>query len=286
MIINFSDDLDLFKIAESGQCFRWIRVKDENPAAYRIIAGGRVLFLDFDGGTLDLSCDEGSYEAFWRDYLDFKTNYKGIRELIKREKDEYLFNAAESGKGIRILKQDPFETLISFIISQRKNIPAIRASIEKLCALAGKKIELSEGEREWLDRKEIGMEAAEGLYSFPGPKEIACLSQDELKSCGTGYRAPYLSAAAKQVSKGILDLSALERLNDEELLNELMKLYGVGVKVASCACLFGFHRLDFFPVDVWIGRVLSEHYENGFPFSDYAPYNGVMQQYLFFGARS
>ncbi len=280
------DDLDLLKIAESGQCFRWSAVNGyDNPAAIRIIAGSRVLFMEKTGGSeYDLSCSSEEFDGFWKDYLDLGTSYRKIRKLVSKEKDGYLFSASEAGKGIRILKQDPFESLISFIISQRKNIPAIRASIEKICRLAGDRISFSDSEKEWLSSR--GLTCTEECFGFPSPEALASIRDNELDSCGTGYRTPYILSASRDVVSGITDPEAMDEMDDLELFDSLMKIYGVGKKVASCVCLFGFHRLDFFPVDVWIERVLSRHYSSGFPFADYAPYNGVLQQYMFFYERT
>ena len=288
MLTIFNDDLDLEKIADSGQCFRWKRINGEgDPAAYRIISGGRVVFMRClsegeEGKRLELSCAEKEYEEYWKDYLDAATVYKDIRGLIDEGKDPYLYRAASLGEGMRILRQDPFETLISFIISQRKSIPAITSSVEKLSKAAGERIVLSSGEKKWLKERGYGEEE---YYAFPSPERIAALSEEELKSCGFGYRTPYIRQASLDVLSGKLDLEGLSEKGDEELFTELLSIYGVGKKVASCVCLFGFHRLDFFPVDVWMERVLKTHYKKGFSFKKYRPYNGVMQQYLFYDAR-
>ncbi|MCR4590464.1 MAG: DNA-3-methyladenine glycosylase 2 family protein [Lachnospiraceae bacterium] len=287
MRIDFRDDLNLELIAESGQCFRWVKVStDDNPVTYRIIAGGRVLFISMpEKNVLDLSCSENVFHSFWSAYLDSETNYGKIRKSVDRQ-DNFLMNAAEYGKGIRILCQDPWECLISFIISQRKSIPAIRSGIEKLCEASGKKISLNKEEKKWLKDHDISTSAGEGLYSFPSPRDIAGMTAEELNSCSVGYRAPYIRKAAESILSGEFDPESCAPLNDNDLQAELMKLYGVGKKVASCVALFGFHRLDFFPIDVWIERVLARYYENVFPFDRYAPYNGVMQQYMFFYGRS
>jgi N-glycosylase/DNA lyase len=108
----------------------------------------------------------------------------------------------------------------------------------------------------------------------------------ELSGCSLGYRDKYVHQAALDVASGAVDLKAYEELDDDGLMQELLKLFGVGVKVANCEILFGYHRLDAFPKDVWINRVLESHYQQGFPFDDYAPYNGIMQQYLFFYSRT
>ena len=281
---NFTDDLDLTMIADSGQCFRWEKINDD-PVTYRIIAGGRVLFISMpQEGILDLSCSENVFRTFWSAYLDSETDYAGIRNTIDPE-DSYLRQAAVFGRGIRILSQDPWECLISFIISQRKNIPAIRSSIEKLCRAAGKEIIPDPSEIKWLKDHDIDPSFGNELFAFPTAEEILILDKDRLDSCSVGYRAPYIIKAAEDILNGKTDLEEYCALSDDELLSRLMQLYGVGKKVASCVSLFGFHRLDFFPIDVWMERVLKEHYENVFPFDRYAPYNGVMQQYMFYYAR-
>ena len=175
MIIKIEDDFDLEKIAESGQCFRFNRCGD----GYSVVAGDKYLFVKKAGDSMyDFSCSKEEFEEFWKNYFDLATSYCGIRKLIDRKEDGYLYDAAEYGKGIRILRQDPWEMLISFIISQRKNIPAIKASIEKLCALAGKKIATDpEGN---------------DIYSFPTPKELSKATIEELAGCSLGYRDKYV----------------------------------------------------------------------------------------------
>lgn len=269
MQIEIKDDFDLGKIADSGQCFRFNKCGD----GYTVVTGDKYVFVKQVGDDLyDFSCNEEEFESFWKNYFDLETSYSGIRNLIDKKKDMYLYSASEFGKGIRILRQDPWEMLISFIISQRKNIPAIKASIEKLCAVSGKKIATD----------------PEGnvIYSFPAPKELSKVSMDQLTACSLGYRDKYVHQAAMDVFSGACDLESYKELSDEGLMEKLLALYGVGVKVANCEILFGYHRLDAFPKDVWINRVLELRYPQGFLFDKYAPYNGVMQQYLFFYSRS
>lgn len=269
MIIEIKDDFDLSKIADSGQCFRFNKCSD----GYSVVAGDKYVFVKKVGETeYDFSCDRKTYDLFWKDYFDLETSYSDIRKRIDKKTDEYLFCASEYGKGIRILRQDPWEMLISFIISQRKNIPAIKASIEKLCALAGKKIGTDPEGKE--------------IFSFPTPKELAAVSMEDLSACSLGYRDKYVHRAAMDVISGVCKLESYKELDDEKLREKLLELYGVGVKVANCEILFGYHRLDAFPKDVWINRVLELKYPDGFLFDRYAPYNGVMQQYLFFYSRN
>ena len=273
MVVTIEDDFDLGKIADSGQCFRFNKCGEGSQEHYSVAALDKhVLVKKLDENRYEFSCDQKEYDSFWKNYFDMDISYSDIRSRIDKTKDEYLYNASEYGKGIRILRQDPWEMLISFIISQRKNIPAIKASIEKLCARAGNVID--EGE-------EFGK-----IYSFPTPEKIAALSMEQLSSCSLGYRDKYVHQAALDVASGAVDLKAWEKLSDEELMENLLKLFGVGVKVANCEILFGYHRLDAFPIDVWIKKVLDAHYQKGFAFESYAPFNGVMQQYLFFYSRT
>ncbi len=269
MKLEIYDDFDLKKIADSGQCFRF----NECGSGFSLVAQDKYLFIKKTGDhEYEADCDSADFEGFWRNYFDLDTDYRAIRGRIDPKEDEYLYNASEFGKGIRILQQDPWEMLISFIISQRKNIPAIKASIEKICELAGDKIATDPEGKD--------------IYSFPTPSQLAKLSVSDLTSCSLGYRDKYVFQAAQDVASGAVKLEDWAGYGDDELMQALLGLYGVGVKVANCEILFGYHRLDAFPKDVWINRVLEQHYAKGFPFERYAPYNGVMQQYLFFYSRS
>lgn len=261
--LEIRDDFDLEKIADSGQCFRWTRCGD----GWRILSGTDCLHITALGkDRYALDCGEDAFETRWRDYFDLGEDYAAIRGSIDPAADPYLWAAAEDGKGIRILRQDPWETLVSFIISQNRNIPAIRRSVELLAAACG----------------DIRTDAA-GLpyYAFPAPEAVAALDEGALQRCALGYRGPYVRAAARAALEGSLDLERLRTADEAQALAELTKLYGVGIKVASCVSLFGLHHLDAFPRDVWINRILAREYPAGYPFAAYAPYNGVCQQYMF-----
>lgn len=294
MVIHVTDDLDLDRIAESGQCFRWQKTEENT---YRIIAGSYCLYISsLGGGGFELDCSGEEFECFWSDYFDLSENYREIRARIDPVSDPFLWQAAEHEKGIRILRQDPWEMLISFIISQNKNIPAIRRSIELLAETCGEKR---------TDRR------GEAYYAFPGPKAVASLSEEELKGCRLGYRCKYVHAAAEAVAGGKIDLEELagerDRLSGEDRLPgrdrmpgkkrlpgddqlpgvedraiaALTGLFGVGVKVANCVSLFGLHHVDAFPIDVWVKRILETEYPDGYPYERYSPYNGICQQYMF-----
>ena len=221
-----------------------------------------------------LSCTPEEYESIWRDYFDLNQDYRMIRSKIDAEEDAFLFQAAEHEKGIRILRQQPWEALVSFIISQNRNIPAIQKSIELLCAMAGTRKGDSTGD------------AFYDFYTFPTPEAVMELSDEALKECKLGYRGKYVRAAAESVLTGKLDLEQILLLESTESLQKLTGLFGVGEKVASCVLLYGLHQLDAFPIDVWVRRILENEYPKGYPFERYSPYNGVYQQYMFAYYRS
>ncbi len=256
--------LDIRRIADSGQTFRMSPdpelCEKTGGDVCRCIAGDKVCFA----GAGLVRCPKED-DAFWKDYFDIETSYESFIDAIDPE-DTYLTSAAEYGKGIRILRQDPWEMLITFIISQRRSIPSIKTCVEALCSRWGRKLE-------------------GGLYAFPSAEELASASMDELACCSLGYRTEYVYLAARGVSSGEIDLAAMQEMPDPQLLDALMALRGVGPKVANCVSLFGFYRIGAFPIDVWIDRVLREHYPQGFPMDRYKGFAGVMQQYMFFAAR-
>lgn len=264
MVVEITDDFDLARIAESGQCFRWEQTQD---GGYRVLSGARSLYIKKAGDqTFDLSCNEPEFDEVWRDYLDLTEDYATIRSRVDPEEDPFLCRAMEQEKGIRILRQDPWEMLVTFIISQNKNIPAIRRSVNMLCEACGPKLTDEQGK---------------DYYTFPDPESVVSLGEDQLKKCSLGYRCRYVHDAAEAVAGGDLDLDALRTASEERTVAALTKVLGVGVKVASCVSLFGLHHTDAFPQDVWVKRILENEYPQGYPFERYSPYNGVYQQYMF-----
>lgn len=263
-MIRHIDNFDLRQIADSGQCFR-MKMADEDHAV--IVAHGRVLEVrHIKDNAFEFDCMESDFNDIWSEYFDLDTDYGRFTGSIP-ESDRFLSAAASYGSGIRILKQDKFETLITFIISQRKNIPAIKASVEKLAFLCGDEI-------------------SKGIFAFPSSKAIAELSDEDLRRCSLGYRAEYVRRAAVSVYHGDISLDNLCKLSDDDLFKSLTDFYGVGAKVANCVMLFAYHRIDAFPVDVWISRVIGEKYGGSFPLENYSGFAGVIQQYMFYYGRS
>ena len=233
MIVQITDDFNPDIIADSGQCFRW---EKEEHETWRIIYREHILRISPAGkGYFNISCSEEEFRDVWREYFDFNENYAAIRKKVDEKEDPFLFRACVYGKGIRILRQDPWEVLISFIISQNRNIPAIRKSIALLCEAGGK---------QRIDQE--GMVC----HLFPSPEEILSWSDEALADCRLGYRGPYVKAAALEVYEGRLNLLELQNAALDQALKALIRVHGVGIKVASCAALFGLHHLDAFPVDV------------------------------------
>ena len=265
MILIKNEDFDIAKIAASGQCFR---LTETAPGLFRLAAAGRLLFIRAEADGAVLLCPEEE-APFWRHYFALDEDYAAFRAAIPPE-DHFLSEAACYGRGIRILRQEPWETLVTFIISQRKNIPAIRSCVEELC-------------RRWGDPLEDGPAP---LCTFPTPEKLASLPNEALCSCALGYRTDYVRQAARLVAEGSLDLSAIYRLDDDALREALCAVPGVGPKVASCVMLFGYHRLTGFPRDVWINRIIEEEYSGCFPLERYAGFEGVIQQYMFYYGRS
>lgn len=256
-------ELSPYKTFECGQCFRWNA--DEN-GGYVGVASGRAARVFTRGGMAVIECDEEDI-GFWREYLDMDTDYVKARESVML--GEYLAECAEYGRGIRILRQDKWEALCSFIISQCNNIPRIKSIVEKLCAMFGEAMETPWGVK----------------YSFPTASRVALLEEPELAPLRSGYRAAYIINAARAVASGDIDLEYAATLDGNEARKYLKSLNGVGDKVANCAVLFGLHRMDAFPVDVWIKRALKENLPAGFDPATLGDYAGLAQQYMFFHAR-
>ncbi len=264
VLVEYLGDFSPELIFECGQCFRWNR---EESGGYVGVAFGKAArVLKTDGGFL-ISGGVRDFEEVWAPYFDLERDYGGIRRRIAV--DDFSRRAAEFGTGIRILRQDKWEALCSFIISQCNNIPRIKGIVERLCESFGGEI------------------AFEGktLHAFPRAEELAGLSKGDLAGLRCGYRDEYILEAARACScKGYLDF--LSELETPELRKELKKLPGVGDKVANCVLLFGFNRLEAFPMDVWMRRAVSAHYGGKFcPEDVFGEFSGVAQQYIFHFAR-
>ena len=267
------------QICESGQCFRLDAVSEDT---YELLAGSRYLKIgirqkhpadETDGsgkadvyGETILYCTQEEYDNFWKEYFDLSVSYSDYIARIDAD-DDYLRSAAEFGRGIRILRQDTWEMIITFILSQQNNIPRIKGLIRTLSERYGR-------------RKEAPDKSV--YYTFPEAEALSKATEQELRDLKLGYRSKYICGTAQMVADGRIDLEALRSLDYAEARAELMRLPGIGGKVADCICLFALHQMDAFPVDTHIKKVMELHYPEGFPFERYRGCAGVMQQYIFY----
>jgi len=254
---------------ECGQCFRWERCED---GSYEGVAGSNAVRISAEGSKVEiLGCDEKQYNAFWRKYLDADRDYTSIKKDICI--NETMKSAVSFGGGIRILRQEFFEALISFIISQRSSIPRIKTCVRRLCEKYGDEIKL-EGKT---------------FYTFPSPERLASLTEADFAALGVGYRAGYIVDAVKKVLTGEVDEKRLEAADTQTARAELMKIKGVGDKVCDCVLLFSLGKYDLFPSDVWIKRVMEENFSQKDAKHTgerlFGENSGFAQQYLFYWRR-
>lgn len=263
-ILDF-DYIDLDKIYESGQVFRWVKVDDKEYEIPIYNKYGDVCYHVKQPDLCTIKCEKPkivSNDIYLKDYFDIKTNYEDIHNrLIENKAPQYLVYAAGFSRGIRILRQPIWETIVSFIISQNNNIPRIKKSIKMLCDSYG---------------------------SFPSSWDIITKPQ-LLNNCGLGYRNPYiLDAALKwiQVEKLLsMRTTKVKYLPYNESKKYFMEWNGIGPKVADCICLYGLHFLEAFPRDTWIKKIEDKHFNGRFPDELYPDCAGVLQQYMFYYER-
>jgi len=267
MIKREIHEFDLRKIAESGQCFRMNLL---SSGAYCITAFDRYLEItDMGNDTFAFSCSDTDFRNIWMDYFDLSSDYGTIESRIPAD-DLFLRRAVEYGRGMRILRQDPWEVTASFIISQRKSIPAIKSAVEGLCTRYGAQKE-QDGKK---------------YFCFPSAETLSKLICDDLHACALGYRDKYILSAAKSVAGGEVRFPDLRDAGEESAKAVLKSMYGVGVKVADCILLFGLHYINAFPVDTWIRRIIDAEYSGRFPADRYDGCLGIIQQYMFYYGRS
>ena len=254
-----------FSLADTldcGQAFRWEAVAE---GAYRGIAGGRCLYISQQGERLRfLNTTEEQFLGFWADYFDLYTDYGALIESFCG--DATMARACAYAEGMRLLRQEPWEALCSFILSQNNNIPRIKGIIERLCTQFGEQIH-------------------GGVHAFPAPEVLAALDEADLAPIRAGFRAGYVLDAARRVASGELQIDEVAAMPFADAKTALMGIRGVGPKVAECALLYGFGRAEAFPLDVWMKRAMAHFYRDGLP--DCILQNpGIAQQYLFHYVRT
>ena len=256
VFVRCSDGVNLDITLDCGQAFRW--VKNENGAWRGAVRGIETEIEEIDGGLLFHSISEDDFYGVFYDYFDFGRDYTAILKSFKS--DPLLKETAEHYGVIRILNQEPWETLCSFIISSCNNIPRIKSIIEKLCVNFGEKIN--------------------NMYSFPSAERIASLDISALDVLRAGYRNEFIMDASRAAAEGRIDFEKIKTLDIDSARNELMTVKGVGKKVADCAMLYGLGFIDSFPVDRHIKRIEEQFYPNGLP-ECVKGYSGIAQQYMF-----
>ncbi len=272
IILKNANSFNIQQILECGQCFRFEKNDD---LFYTIIAYKKVLHIkQNDNSIVFYPCTLRQFEDIWIDYFDLNTDYEKIKNKLKT--DPILNKAIQYAPGIRLLNQEPFECLISFIISQNNRIPMIKQVIKNIC-------------------KEYG-DFYEGSYLFPSLEQLKNVTEDELKACKTGFRAKYILDAIEKINNKTICFDKYKTLSSENTKNELLLIKGVGTKVADCVMLFCLKKFDVFPTDVWVKRVMEHFYFNkksvpiknihNFAKEKWGNLAGYAQQYLFYYARS
>lgn len=277
IIITEQEDFELSHIFDCGQCFRFNMQTD---GSYIGTAYGKTVRISKNDDSIILhNTSWEDYNSLWYKYLDLGRDYSLIKNKLTSTDDKVMREAVKFGYGIRILNQDLWETIISFIISASNNIPRIKKIIELLC--------LNFGEAHIYDNNTY--------YSFPSPERIAELTLEDLSVIRAGFRDKYILNCAQQIASGEIDLDAIKKMSTPEAKKALMNIWGIGNKVSDCILLFGMQRYDCVPVDVWIKRIMEYCYFNNteqsiktisqFAHEHFGDLGGMAQQYLFFYAR-
>lgn len=262
IVLKDITNFDLSQTLDCGQCFRWEKINE----TYHGVAFGKVVYITQKNNKIIFeNVSKEEFQNIWIDYFDLNSNYSTIWDNINY-KNSFLIDAYKYAPGIRILKQDPWETLCSFIISQNNNIPRIKKIISRLCTTFGEKIQNS------------------NEFSFPSAYTLSLLNEKELSPLKAGFRTKYILDAAKKVSSGEINLNSIFDMSHSIASETLMKIHGVGPKVSECVLLYGFHKLDAFPIDVWIKKVMDFYFPKC-SHKVFGEYAGVAQQYLYYYSR-
>jgi N-glycosylase/DNA lyase len=273
IILKDVKDFELRHVFECGQCFRW---NEESDGSFTGVAYGRAVRVSKMEDDIYIKGGSIEDKDLWIHYFDLDRDYAHIKSILS--KDKTLQEAIKHGEGIRILNQDPFEIVISFIISANNRIPMIKRAVENISKKYGEKM-VFEGKE---------------YYSFPNPNSLAKATVEELESCGCGFRAPYIVDTTKEILEGNANLDKIRNMNTDEAHKALMNLKGIGPKVSDCIILFSMGKHDAFPVDVWVKRVMQYFYLapdvslkkiREFGREQFGKYAGFAQQYLFYYAR-
>ncbi len=267
-------DFDISQIFDCGQCFRFMPLGND-PYHIGGVAFGRYIELVQKGDELlIINSDIDDFENIWKRFLSLDVDYADIKKQLvdafeKQGDDRVFAEAVKLGGGIRLLRQDKWECLCSFIISQNNNIPRIRKIIGAMCEKYGEPVEFD----------------SKIHYSFPTAEALLNAGVDGIFALGTGFRAKYIYDAARALVSGEIDLEALAKIDTADAEHKLCKIKGVGPKVAACALLFSLEKYDAFPIDVWVKRILDKYFKSGLDIPALGRYAGIAQQYLFYYER-
>ena len=264
VVLEDVSDFNLSHIFECGQCFRF---KKQSDNSFIGVAFNKVWHLYEDNSKIYISGTLNDYNKYMHTFLDMDRDYSIIKKDFAT--DDFTLSATEYGNGIRILKQDSWEALCSFIISQCNNIPRIMSIIDTLCENFGEPVSFN----------------GVTYRTFPSYEKIATLTLDDLAILRSGYRAKYILSVANALANKEFDFERLESMDIKDCRKEVTKLYGVGIKVADCFLLFGMGKLNAFPVDTWMKKAKA-FYDGEMNPEKYGKYAGIYQQYIFYYARS
>lgn len=267
-MIKRIDHLNLKETAYSGQCFRW---KELPSGGFSIVSQGKYLEIRNIGDKDDefeLSCTEEEWDSIWSGYFDLDTDYGRIERLINESDDEHLKEAFLLGKGIRILRQDLWEMIISYLISQNNNITRIKRTIDMFCERCGY----------WAE----GSDISNPSFRFPTPEDKLPDGIFDDSSLGLGYRNIYLKEMYEFAHSNPKWVDSLREMNYGSAREALLRRKGIGPKVADCISLFGLHHIEAFPIDTHVKQLLAKYYSDGFPFDYFDGVAGIIQQYLFY----
>ena len=263
--------LNIFKAFDCGQCFRFDPVSlFGNKYEFGGVAFGRYVVFGQNSDTeiIIYNSTKEDYEKIWRGFLSLDVDYESVDKTISRAlKSEHMDRAIECSRGIRILRQDMWEAVCSFIISQNNNIPRIKKIISTLCEKYGERVCF----------------LGKTYYSFPSHKTLLEAGEEAIFALKTGFRAKYIIDACQAIETGRIDLERIRWEKDfERCVQELCLVKGIGLKVACCALLFGFEKTEAFPIDVWMKRALERYFPEGIDLAALGKTAGIAQQYLFY----
>ena len=276
MFTTETDNLDLYRICNSGQCFRFKALSD---GVFAMTASDAYAEARLDGKRLVMSCDEEEFDSFWKHYFDLDSDYDTVEGLMIGSGDGHMIEAYEEGRGIRILNQNLWEMIVSYIVSQNNNIPRIRGSIERIALKGGYTVKRFSS----FTHKDISEMPADSpcIYRIPEPGEVPPDFFDDA-SLGLGYRNIYLKEMYDFADKNKDWLAKLGNAGYGDARKMLLERLGIGPKVADCICLFGLHHVEAFPIDTHVRQLLSKYYPDGFDFGYFDGCAGTVQQYLFY----